>query len=341
METIRIAGCERCFSSLPAGALACPGCGAFVHRRRLEELTADALRLEAVNPSAAAMLWRQCLDLLPNDSQQYAQIYHHLGALVHGQASGFQGGYSPAQTRTIPARDDWQTAAFKTIGSMLLSIVVYYVLFFHSIALAAGFVVLMLVHEMGHVLAMRYYGLSASPPIFIPFVGALINLRQQPPNAKVEAIVGLGGPLLGTVGALICYAIACYVPGILGDELKVAAELGFFLNLFNLLPVPPLDGGRITAAISPWLWIVGLVGLIWLVVKELGTAGGGFGIVIPLLILFYALPRIRQTLQGRARFHPYYAVSRATSWTMAAVYFGLGILLSGMLHVTGGFHLVQ
>src|SRR5438270_4843000 len=143
METVHIASCDRCFSSLPAGALVCPGCGTFVNRRRLEELTADALRLEAMNPSAAAMLWRQCLDLLPNDSQQYAQIYQRLGALVHGQATGFQGGYGATTTRTIPARDDWQTAAVKTIGSMLLSILVYYVLFFHSIALAVGFVVLM------------------------------------------------------------------------------------------------------------------------------------------------------------------------------------------------------
>jgi Zn-dependent protease len=316
------------------GALVCPRCGSLLYRGRLEELTADALRLEPVNPAAAAMVWRQCLDLLPPDSSQYAQIYQHLGTLVYGQATPQPLNYQPR--RRIPARDDWRTAVAKTVGSMLVSILVYW-LFMHSMTLAVAFVVLMLVHEMGHVLAMRYYGLSASPPIFIPFVGALINLRQQPPNAKVEAIVGIGGPALGTVGALVCYAMARRVGGEIGYDLLMAANLGFFLNLFNLLPVPPLDGGRITAAISPWLWIVGLIGLIAFVIKSLGTAGGGFGVMIPLLILFYSLPRIRATLQGRDRFKPYYAITRGVAWAMAAAYFGLGLLLSGMLRHTGGF----
>src|SRR5690606_18410634 len=78
----------------------------------------------------------------------------------------------------------------------------------HSMLLGTGFLVLILIHEFGHVLAMKHYRLSASPPIFIPFLGALINLRQQPPDAKVEAIVGIGGPALGTVGAAACFALA-------------------------------------------------------------------------------------------------------------------------------------
>src|SRR5205085_372286 len=103
-------------------------------------------------------------------------------------------------------------------------------------------VVLILVHELGHVAAMRHYGLSASPPIFIPFMGALINLRQPPQDAKVEAVVGIGGPIAGTVGALACYALYLGLPD--GSARMLTHQLafvGFALNLFNLLPVPPLD----------------------------------------------------------------------------------------------------
>src|SRR6185369_10020007 len=100
---------------------------------------------------------------------------------------------------------------------------------------------------------------SASPPIFIPFLGAVINLRQSPRNALEEAIVGIGGPVLGTLGAGVTYLLYLKTGSYLMFRL---AEFGFMLNLFNMLPVPPLDGGRVTAAVSPWIWITGLLAVV-------------------------------------------------------------------------------
>ena len=149
----------------------------------------------------------------------------------------------------------------------------------------------------------------------------------------------MGGPFLGTIGALGCYALAMSFPphSTLQLELLVVTQLAFILNLFNLLPVPPLDGGRITAAISPWLWILGLLGLGFLGFTQF-RAAGLYGLFIPVLILLYAFPRIRYTLQAHGTHAEYYRVSRAKSWTMAAVYVGLGLLLIGMFEHLGGYH---
>jgi len=235
-------------------------------------------------------------------------------------------GQRAAQSDPLPV------ALMKTTGSMIFSAIVYYFALFHNVTIAVGFVVLMLIHEMGHVFAMRYYRLSASPPIFIPFMGALINMRESPRNALVESIVGMGGPFLGTIGALACYGVAIHSHNpLFREELLVVAQLGFMLNLFNLLPVPPLDGGRITAAISPWFWIPGLIGLGVMIYQEL-RAGGGFGLVILCLVFFYAFPRIRATLKAKGRDIPYYRISRAASWGMALLYFGLGGVLIYMFH---------
>jgi len=227
------------------------------------------------------------------------------------------------------APESFTRALAKTLGSMLISIVVY-TYFWGNVLFAAGFCVLMLVHEMGHVIANRYYGLRASPPIFVPFMGAIINLKDRPPNAKVEAIVGIGGPVLGTIGALVCYGAFLYSGWPL---LGACAYFGFLLNLFNLLPVPPLDGGRVTAAVSPWIWMLGLAGLAWLFIHDYQQTGH-INIIL-ILVLVYAFPRIRATLRGRERFGDYYKISRAASWTIAVLYLALGGVLLYFYQLTG------
>src|SRR5688500_17371901 len=146
---------------------------------------------------------------------------------------------------------------FTTSASMLVSIAAYAWIWGWSFAV--GFVLLLLVHEMGHVLQLRREGIKASAPMFIPFLGAAVAMKELPKDAAAAARVGLAGPILGTLGCLMPVALFALT----GNELfQALAFVGFFLNLFNLLPVLPLDGGRAMAALSPWMWVVGFALLV-------------------------------------------------------------------------------
>jgi Zn-dependent protease len=148
-----------------------------------------------------------------------------------------------------------QVGKFKTFISMLISIWAYAM--FWGWSFAAGFVALIFIHEMGHVIALRMMGIPATAPMFIPFVGAHIVMKQMPKNAFVEAVGAYGGPLLGTMGAIGCVGIGLATGNLFWFAL---ASSGFLLNLFNLLPISPLDGGRIIGVISPKLWVLGFLG---------------------------------------------------------------------------------
>lgn len=149
-----------------------------------------------------------------------------------------------------------------TIISMAISIGAYALLYPWSFAL--GLVIMIFIHEMGHVWAAKIKGLPVSAPSFIPFLGALITMKKQPSDAVTEAYIAFGGPLIGTLGALLCYGLAVWT-GL--EILYIIAGVGFFLNLFNLIPVHPLDGGRIVVAITRWLWVVGLIVGFYVVIK--------------------------------------------------------------------------
>ncbi|ULL19653.1 site-2 protease family protein [Paenibacillus sp. H1-7] len=149
--------------------------------------------------------------------------------------------------------------------SMLLSIGAYALLF--PWGFSVGFVLLILIHELGHVIAAKQRGLPVSAPVFIPFVGAMINMKRHPRDAVTEAYVAIGGPVLGTVGALIVFGLGIYFDYTSVGKLFYSLALsGFLINLFNLLPIHPLDGGRIATAVSRWLWLVGLVGGLVLII---------------------------------------------------------------------------
>lgn len=140
-------------------------------------------------------------------------------------------------------------ATFTMFLSMAISVLVYALPF--GFWFAVGFVVLLFAHEFGHVLASRAVGVSASPPLFIPFLGAMIRLGKKPQNAKMEANIAIGGPAMGALSALLCIAFYFWTDSVL---LLVLAYTACILNLFNLIPSDPLDGGKIAAAISPLLW---------------------------------------------------------------------------------------
>ena len=140
-----------------------------------------------------------------------------------------------------------------TGGTMLISVFAYALIY--GWRYAAGFVALLFVHEMGHFIAARQRGLEVGAPVFIPFVGAWVALKNADMDPETEAFIGLAGQMLGSAAAFACYLLAREN----GERLWMAiADAGFFLNLFNLIPLTPLDGGRIVAVISPKLWLIGV-----------------------------------------------------------------------------------
>jgi Zn-dependent protease len=204
-----------------------------------------------------------------------------------------------------------------TSGSMLVSIVAYQLLF--GWAFSVGFVVLLLLHELGHVFQLRREGIKASAPMFIPFLGAVISAKSMGNDAAAEARVGLAGPILGTVATLVPLGLWLAT----GEDLwRALAYIGFLINLFNLLPVLPLDGGRAMAALSPWVWFAGFAGLIALTVFFPNP-------IMILVLLFGGIEswrrwKQRNTPEARA----YHDIPTRTRVLVAVVYLGLAALLA-------------
>lgn len=207
-----------------------------------------------------------------------------------------------------------------TAGTALVSVAAYSL--FWGWQFAAGFVVLLFVHEMGHVIQLRREGIKASTPMFIPFFGALITSRSLGDNALAEARVGLAGPVLGSLGAAGCMGIAVATGS---DFFRALAYVGFLINLFNLLPVLPLDGGRAMAAMAPWMWFVGFAALIPL----LFLVRGGF-VIVAILVLgaFEMRRRWRLRKSGSLEQAAYYRVAPLHRLIVAAVYVGLIVALA-------------
>ena len=210
-----------------------------------------------------------------------------------------------------------------TSGTMLVSVAAYALIWGWSFAV--GFVLLLFLHEMGHVIQLRREGIKASAPLFIPFMGAFVGMKQLPQNAAAEARVGLAGPVLGSLACLVPVAIWQAT----GNEFWAAlAFTGFFLNLFNLLPVLPLDGGRAMAALSPWMWIVGFGLLV--------AATFLFPSPIMLLILLFGGMETVRRWRGRktVEAQAYHRVSKGHRAAIALVYITLAIALAVGMDLT-------
>jgi Zn-dependent protease len=207
-------------------------------------------------------------------------------------------------------------------GTMLLSVILY--TWVYGWRYAVGFIALLFVHEMGHYVAARQKGLNVGLPTFIPFVGAWIELKEMPHDAQTEAYIGLGGPLLGTVGATVCYLLARSWNL---DWLLAVSYAGFFLNLFNLIPLSPFDGGRITAVLSPRIWFAGVPVLVGLFLYRPSP--------MLLLIALLAAPQLMKAWKYRSdseEAQTYYAVPTRVKWEYAAYYIGLAAFLAVMTH---------
>lgn len=187
---------------------------------------------------------------------------------------------------------------------------------------AVIFVVLILIHELGHAAVARFSGISASLPYFLPGLGAFTKIAPHPVSPVADASIALAGPLVGTLGALACYAVGETT----GAQLWMAAAYtGFFLNLFNLAPVSPLDGGRVVAAVSPRMWIFGLVALI------VAAIAFHFWNPLMLILILFSIPQAIAAWQGRHD-PAFDALNDTQRATIAVGYFGLaGFLFAAML----------
>jgi membrane-associated protease RseP (regulator of RpoE activity) len=236
----------------------------------------------------------------------------------------------------VPPRHSFDTSAspaggrlkswFITFGSMGLSIA-YYAMNWDW-KFATGFVFLILIHELGHLVAAQRFGLRTGPPVFIPMMGAFISLKDRAPNAWVEAIIGIGGPLFGTFAAGVCFILRSDASDPFWGQL---AFYGFLLNLFNLAPVGFLDGGRIVTAISPWLWIPGY--LLMLLYTLFSWQSSDRFPSIPFFVLLMGIPRLFSLFKHRSPADQrYYDLEPSQRLSMSLAYFGLiVVLLLGLL----------
>jgi Zn-dependent protease len=198
-----------------------------------------------------------------------------------------------------------------TSGSMLVSVAAYALIW--GWRFAVGFVALLFVHEMGHVIQMKREGVKVSGMLFIPFLGAAVGARSMGGNALAEARIGLAGPVLGTLATAALLPIAAAQDS---DFLRALAFTGFFLNLFNLVPVVPLDGGRAMAAMAPWMWFAGFAAML------------GFFVLFPnpILILILLLGgmetwrRWKTRKQGEEGNEAYYRVKPVHRLIVGVVY---------------------
>jgi Zn-dependent protease len=289
--------CRGCGIEVPPDFLACPACHALVHSVRLKELAAQAEAAEAAQDLAGALArWREALPLVPASSRQHEAIRGRLARLSARVDAGDSA--APAGGAQGAHRGRWAglgggvaTAAlllwklkFLVVGLLskgkllLLGLTKASTLLSMGLALgaywaawgwrfAAGLVAMMYVHELGHVAALRRYGIPASAPMFVPGIGAFVRLGQRPARPGEDARIGLAGPIWGlaATGAAWAAARATGWPGLLA-----VAHTGAWLNLFNLLPAWQLDGGRAFVALGRAHRVVAAAALLvgWLVARD-------------------------------------------------------------------------
>lgn len=199
-------------------------------------------------------------------------------------------------------------------GSFVVTIAAYSTQY--PFALVFGFVVITLIHEIGHAIVIRAKGLRAGYMVFIPFIGGAVSLKDQARSVYDDALIGLAGPAAGTAASLICLQIYKWTT----DPLWLyIAFLGFGLNLINLVPIGMLDGGRISAAISKWMWVIGGGMIVYKVIQQPN----------PLIIIIAVLAafQVYASLDREKSDPHYYEITVAQRAAIASLYFALVIFL--------------
>jgi len=249
--------CSNCGSALAPEALSCTSCGRLAHAQEFEALSQHAkLAGQSKDWLGAKLAWERALVLLPPDSSEYRTVKARIRNIdlqlsdknVWAKRLAKLGpvGVVLWKFKTVAllvlAKGKFVLLGLtklSTLTSMLLFLGVYWAMFGWQFAL--GFVLSIYIHEMGHVFALRKYGIAASAPMFIPFLGAFVRLKQYPANVIQDARVGLAGPIWG-FGAAVFAWLCAVVTGL--PIWYAIAHTGAWINLFNLIPIWQLDGGR-------------------------------------------------------------------------------------------------
>lgn len=333
VPTARGTACPGCGTELASTLLRCPACRRLVHAETLARLAAGAETSEAAGRRDEALgLWRQALELLPADAPQLPTVRQRIAGLAkNASAPDFKKRFGTVLGGLLLVL--WKLKVvvvllltkakfllfglgkLSTLLSMLAAAGVYWSLWGWKFAL--GIVGSIYVHEMGHVSALRRYGIQASAPMFIPGIGALIRLRQHPATVAEDARVGLAGPIWGLGAALAAYAVYLATRSPIWGAI---AHFGAWVNLFNLLPFWQLDGGRGFRALTRrerWLATAALAAT-WLLTSEpllvlLALAGaanalgaapeepdtGAFGMYVGLALTLALLARVPVPVTAR------------------------------------------
>jgi Zn-dependent protease len=300
--------CPVCGSQIAGSLLSCPGCGRLVYSEELNRIAAEAS--QAPDSAQALALWRRALELLPPGSVQHQNIQWKINELSREalkapvfKKKGAKGAAAGAASVALLLWKFKFAAVFlatkaklllfgltkaSTFLSMFVSFGVYWAAWGWKFAL--GVVLSIYVHEMGHVEALRRFGIRATAPMFIPGFGALVRMKQYPTNAHEDARVGLAGPLFGLAAAFACYTVALLGGGPIWMAI---ARFGAWITLLNLIPVWQLDGGRGFRALTrQHRWIMAAaMGAAWYVTHEV-------------LLLFLLLGAVYRAWQSDAPVEP-------------------------------------
>ncbi len=270
------------------------------------------------------------------DAPYQAPVQHGTAVQARRQQSGLFGGLAAAVLAFLKYGVVLLKVGkiFPTLISMVVALF-FYTLFF-GWQFAVGVVLLILVHEMGHVIFSKWQGIPMSLPVFLGPFGAFTRMHAAPRDARQEAIIAIGGPVFGTAAALACFALALLTPpGNLHFLLLALAYFGCFINLFNLIPMSPLDGGRVATAISKWMNVVGVV------IMALVTLlfNNPFAIIILILGIITTVQRFRNSARGLepAAVPPATRVVIGTAWLAMLAVCVIGMSLAHTASINSGY----
>jgi Zn-dependent protease len=283
-HTEEVTVCQNCGSAVDEHALRCPNCQSFTHLKDLEALVAEARAAEGRGDAGAAQdAWERAALLLPPESTEYQGVLDRIAELraKRQRAGGWKKSAAGIGSTLLVMLSKGKMVLLgltklSTLLSMLAFVGVYWALY--GWRFAVGIVFSIYIHEMGHVLKLREYGIAASAPMFIPGLGAFIRMKSLHITRVQDARVGLAGPIYGLGAAAIALA-GGFLTG--AKAWYAIAHFGAVINLFNLIPVWQLDGSRgfasqtrqqrltiLVAAAVLW-WVTGETFLILIVIAAI------------------------------------------------------------------------